>query len=108
MQSKVFPGLGSEMDPGSLFGALWAHSLAWAQKSFREACLELSGLIFWRGLGNGSKRLVWNSQKPFSGLGSEMAPKVRVLAPVSAQGSQFFQKINEKIKKNATFKGILL
>ena len=62
------------MAPGSLFGALWNHFLAWARKLLQEACVELSGAIFWPGLGNGSRKLVWSSLGPCSGLGSEMAP----------------------------------
>ena len=32
--------------PGSLFGALWAYFVAWAQKFLQEACLKLSKQIF--------------------------------------------------------------
>ena len=69
-----FSSLGSEMVPGSLFGVLWGHFLGWARKWLQEACLEFSGAIFWPGLGNCSRKLVWSSLGQFSGLGSEIAP----------------------------------
>ena len=69
-----FSGLGSEMAPGGLFGALWGHFLASARKWLQEAGLEPSGPIFWVRLRNGSRRLVWSLLGPFSGLGSEIAP----------------------------------
>ena len=70
----VWSHFGSEMASGSLFGALWAYFLASARKWLQEACLESSMLIFWPGLGNGSRRLVWSLLGLFSGLGPEMAP----------------------------------
>ena len=44
--SSIWPRKLPEMLPGRLFGALWAHFLAWARKWLQEACLELSGFIF--------------------------------------------------------------
>ena len=41
-----FSGLGSDMVPGGLFGALWVHFLAWAWQWLQEACLEISGPLF--------------------------------------------------------------
>ena len=52
-----------------------------------------------------SRGPVWKSPNLFSSLGSKMAPRVRVLAPVSAQRSQNLQKINEKIQTSMPFKG---
>ena len=52
----------------------WCEFLAWAWKYFQEAHLELCGAIFWPGLGHSSRRPVWSSLEPFSGLGSEIAP----------------------------------
>ena len=60
--SRIWPCKLLEMAPGSLFGALRAHFLVWARKLLQEACLELSGLIFWPGpvSARGSQKILQN------------------------------------------------